>query len=471
MQPLRISPDYRRHWQQTSRGLGVVGYLAEGQRQLTLMIELPAGCCLAVDLGPNVRLLAASTTSPGLRLELRLHPGDGVLLLNPTPVKTDADQTRDPWNLMLGLAPAEHEVPAEPCLWLRAIPLPAQAEALEAPWLNRADAAFSEDPFWEQALDAQLWRLVHDHSHQGLIDLHTSAQRRHESWSNAARIRLALLIQQRATQLRSGTALPPRSTDSAARFVLYWDFPETAPVPLQDCITALLCEFPASRLLSEAALEPERLDFGSRPLVRRAFHDAPHPALRSDLLRLGFHYRDHGWLDPDVRFSPCFAALADQLLGQCCAQGISVVPLLKPPDALWGSPVSCLGAYPINGMLVLAPGFRQRLLNRLELDLAGACDHRLIDGISGPGLLSRCLWATEVGRYRLDGFLMTELEPLPIWLNDLGERFVMPGFDTMGLASLAPQDKYNHPQQDWRNLSAATLDAFLAGLTHHTAAP
>jgi hypothetical protein len=122
-------------------------------------------------------------------------------------------------------------------------------------------------------------------------------------------------------------------------------------------------------------------------------------------------------------------------------------------------------------MLVLAPGFRQRLLNRLELDLAGACDHRLIDGISGPGLLSRCLWATEVGRYRLDGFLMTELEPLPIWLNDLGERFVMPGFDTMGLASLAPQDKYNHPQQDWRNLSAATLDAFLAGLTHHTAAP
>lgn len=449
MQPLRISPDYRRHWQQTSRGLGVVGYLAEGQRQLTLMIELPAGCCLAVDLGPNVRLLAASTTSPGLRLELRLHPGDGVLLLNPTPVKTDADLTRDPWNLMLGLAPAEHE----------------------APCLNRADAAFSEDPFWEQALDAQLWRLVHDHSHQGLIDLHTSAQRRHESWSNAARIRLALLIQQRAMQLRSGTALPPRSTDLAARFVLYWDRPDRVPVPLQECITALFSEFPTSRLLSDAALEPERLDFGARPLVRRAFHNAPHPALRSDLLRLGFHYRDHGWLDPDVRFSPCFAALADQLLGQCCALGISVVPLLKPPDAQWGSPTSCLGAYPINGMLVLAPGFRQRLLDRLEVDLGGTCGGRLIDGISGPGLLSRCLWAAEAGRYRLDGFLITDPEPLPIWLNALGERFVMPGFDIMGLVSLAPEDKYNNLQQDWRNLSAATLDAFLAGLTHHTAAP
>ena len=471
VQPLRISPDYRRHWQQTSRGLGVVGYLAEGQRALALVIELPAGCCLAIDHGPAVRLLAASATSAGLCLELRRQPGDGALLLNPIPVAAGAGQARDPWSLMLWLAPAEREVPNEPCLWLRAIPVPAQAETLEAAWLNRADAAFNVDPFWEQVLDAQLWQLVNDHSHQGLIDLHTAAQRRHESWSNAARIRLALLIQQRAAQLRGAAGVLPTRPGPAARFVMYWDRPDRVPVPLQDCITALFSEFPASRMLSDAALEPDRLDFGARPLVRRAFHEAPHPALRSDLLRLGFHYRDHGWLDPDVRCSPCFAALADQLLGQCCAQGISVVPLLKPPNALWGSPTSCLGAYPINGMLVLAPGFRQRLLDRLEVDLDGACGGRLIDGISGPGLLSRCLWSTEAGRYRLDGFLTIDPEPLPIWLNALGERFVMPGFDTMGLSSLAPEDKYNNPHQDWRNLTTQQLDAFLADLAHHATTP
>ncbi|MEB3184586.1 MAG: hypothetical protein VKM97_01740, partial [Cyanobacteriota bacterium] len=150
---------------------------------------------------------------------------------------------------------------------------------------------------------------------------------------------------------------------------------------------------------------------------------------------------------------------------------ISLIPMLKQPDTLWGSPASCLGAYPINGMLVLAPGFRQRLLDQLERDLAAPGAGRLIDGISGPGLLSRCLWASAAGRYRLAGFLETELEPLPLWQNDLGELFVLPGFDGMGLASLAPEDKYRTAQQNWRSMTSAQLDAFLAGLATHTAAP
>lgn len=158
-------------------------------------------------------------------------------------------------------------------------------------------------------------------------------------------------------------------------------------------------------------------------------------------------------------------------MSQCCAQGISLVPLLKQPDTLWGSPASCLGAYPINGMLVLAPGFRERLLDQLELDLATPAGDRLIDGISGPGLLNRCLWSAAAGHYRLAGFLQTESEPLPLWRNTLGERFVMPGFDSIGLTSLAPEDKYRTPDQNWRNLASGDLAVFLAGLTERPTTP
>lgn len=471
--PLRISPDYRRHWQQTSRGCGVVGYLAEQQQGFNVVVDLPLACGLAVNLAAGLLLIGASAMPSGLQIEVEHLEEEGALLLIPA---GGGATKAESWSLTLWLAPEAGAKPAEPSLWLRAIPLPAHGKPHEAAWLNGNDSGACPSPgglgpFWEQELDAQLWSLVADPSHQALIDLHTATQQGHHGSSALAQIRLALLIQQRAAQLRGSMGLPIKRPGPPARFVLYWDRAHRLPAPLQNAITELLSVFPASVLLSDASLEPERLDFGNRPLVWQAFESAPHPALRSDLLRLGLHYQDHGWLDPDVHCSPWFAPLADDLVSQCCAQGISLVPLLKQPDTLWGSPASCLGAYPINGMLVLAPGFRERLLDQLELDLATPAGDRLIDGISGPGLLNRCLWSAAAGHYRLAGFLQTESEPLPLWRNTLGERFVMPGFDSIGLTSLAPEDKYRTPDQNWRNLASGDLAVFLAGLTERPTTP
>jgi hypothetical protein len=312
------------------------------------------------------------------------------------------------------------------------------------------------DPFpveAELAIDEQLRALRADPSLSPAAVTRTLSARLGPS-APIERVRLGLLLSEAVLRARGRQSTAQEAAPEPQRwrggFRMYWDKPETLRASLRTCRQRLEAAFPGTRLLQDGDLNAQPLDFQGQTLVERHFRQAPHPALRSDLLRLALPYDDHAYIDLDNRFDERFPALIRPLIEACLAQSVNLILLLKRSHHFWGSLASCWDAYPNNDLLVLTRPLRRRWLDRLEAELGPVPFRGDIHHATGPGFLGRVLFEDPGGDWRLSGALGTALGELPLWEDGQGERFLFLTKDALGLDGLDPVEKYLHPSQDWR---------------------
>ena len=462
---LELAPRFRGHWASDPRGLGVIGDRPPQRAVLHLWVSAPDEAAeggaplLRFTPSPGCRLVGGCLLRGGQTLPLHQRRAQGSILLAPPPERGDR------WHLVL--VPPLPEPGGESkqlAGWL--------AVTAEGPPGERAAAATTGgellplpaeavrhlpgDTFpveTELEIDQQLRALLTDPALSLAAATRTLTARLSRS-APINRVRLGLLLSEAVLRAsgRQGTQQEAAAAPQRWRggFRPYWDRPETLSESLRTCRQRLEAAFPGTRLLHDRDLAAQPLDFQDHPMVERHFWQAPHPALRSDLLRLALPYDDHAYIDLDNRFDERFPALIRPLIGACLEQSVNLVQFLKRSHHFWGSLASCWGAYPINDLLVLTRPLRRRWLARLEAELGPVPFRGDIHQATGPGFLERVLFEDSSCHWQVTGALSTPLAELPLWEDGQGERFLFLTKDGLGLHDLAPAEKYLRPDQDWR---------------------
>jgi len=324
------------------------------------------------------------------------------------------------------------------------------------PLAAEATRHLPDDPFpvaAELAIDEQLRALRADPSLSPAALTRTLSARLGPS-APIERVHLGLLLSESVLRARGRPPMAQQAAPEPQRwrggFRMYWDRPETLGTSLRTCQQRLEAAFPGTRLLQDGDLDTQPLDFQGQTLVEHHFRQAPHPALRSDLLRLALPYDDHAYIDLDNRFDGRFPTLIRPLIEACLAQSMNLILFVKRSHHFWGGLASCWDAYPNNDLLVLTRPLRRRWLARLEAELGPVPFRGDIHHATGPGFLGRVLFEDPGGDWRLSGALGTPLGELPLWEDGQGERFLFVTKDSLGLHDLAPAEKYLHPSQNWR---------------------
>lgn len=455
---LELAPGFRRHWASDPRGLGVIGDLPPQRAALHLWVSVPgevsdAGATLLrFTPTPGCRLVGGCLLRGGQALPLvQLREAQGSILLAPPAERGDH------WHLVLVPPPPDADgetkqlagwlaVTAEESPGRETLPLPAEATR-----------HLPGDPFpveAELAIDEQLRALRTDPSLSPAAVTRTLSARLGPS-APIERVRLGLLLSEAVLRARGRQSTAQEAAPEPQRwrggFRMYWDRPETLGASLRTCRQRLEAAFPGTRLLQDGDLNAQPLDFQGQTLVERHFRQAPHPALRSDLLRLALPYDDHAYIDLDNHFDERFPALIRPLIEACLTQSVNLVQFLKRSHHFWGSLASCWDAYPINDLLVLTRPLRRRWLVRLEAELGPVPFRGDIHHATGPGFLGRVLFEDPGCDWHQSGAMRTPLGELPLWEDGQDERFLFLTKDSLGLDGLDPDEKYLHPSQDWRN--------------------
>ncbi len=454
---LGLAPGFRRHWASDPRGLGVIGDLPPQRAALHLWVSVPVE---VVDAGaPLVRF----TPSPGCRLVggcllrggqvlpiFQRQEAQGSILLAPPA------ELGDLWHLVLVPPPPDPGGETKQLAGWLALTAEESPGGERLPLPAEAVRHLPGDPFPAEAeleIDQQLRALLTDPSLSLAATTQTLSARLGPS-APIERVRLGLLLSEAVLRARGRQSTAQEAAPEPQRwrggFRMYWDRPETLSESLRTCRLRLEAAFPGTRLLQDGDLDAQPLDFQDHPLVERHFRQAPHPALRSDLLRYALPYDDHAYIDLDNRFDERFPPLIRPLIEGCLAQSVNLVQFLKRPHHFWGSLASCWDAYPINDLLVLTRPLRCRWLGRLEAELGPVPFRGDIHHATGPGFLGRVLFEDPGCDWQLSGALSTPLAELPLWEDGQGERFLFLTKDVLGLHDLAPAEKYLLPSQDWR---------------------
>jgi hypothetical protein len=463
---LALAPGFRRHWVSDPRGIGVIGDRPPQRAALHLWVSVPvevvaAGApLLRLTPTPGCRLVGGCRMRGGQALPLvQLREAQGSILLAPPAERGEL------WHLVLVPPPPNPDGETKQLAGWLTVAVEESPGGADASLFNggerlplpaEATRHLPGDPFpvqAELAIDEQLRALRADPSLSPAALTRTLSARLGPS-TPIERVRLGLLLSEAVLRAMGRPSTAQEAAPEPQRwhggFRLYWDRPETLGASLRTCQQRLQAAFPGTRLLQDGDLDTQPLDFQGQTLVERHFRQAPHPALRSDLLRLALPYNDHAYIDLDNRFDERFPTLIRPLIEACLAQSVNLILFLKRSHHFWGSLASCWDAYPNNDLLVLTRPLRRRWLSRLEAELGPVPFRGDIHHATGPGFLGRVLFEDPGGDWHLSGALGTALGELPLWEDDQGERFLFLTKDALGLDGLDPAEKYLHHSQNWR---------------------